>query len=68
MQVKYDSKKDILIIDFANKLEQLEAKQKESTDGFAFISGSKGKTRAIIIYPASKRLPKDFMDKIEKID
>jgi len=35
---------------------------------FAVFSASKGKSRGIVIYPASRWLPKGFMDKIEKVD
>jgi len=68
MQIKYDAEKDILFVDFADKMVQFEKKARDPVDGFAVFSAGKGKNRGIVIYPASKWLPKGFMDKIEKVD
>ena len=67
MQIKYNRKRDILLIDFADNISELE-KDKYKAKSISIISlDNIEKTRGFVIAGVSERLPEGFWEKIEKI-
>lgn len=65
MQIKYNTDRDILFIDFADRMAQFKKKEKP-TKGVCIVRGSGEKIRGFVIWPATYWLPHGFMDKLEK--
>ena len=67
MQIKYNQKRDILLIDFADNISELEKDNYKAKFITILPFGDSRKIRGFVIADASNRLPKGFRDQIEQL-